>query len=103
MIDNTVALEVRLTLYKIEAGQAVPIFEGTSAAEGIISLKPVGEATMPSDGGGELVAIIESTGSSEWQLAPPWSNPLTSPLKVKWPPTESPLKISLPRKAIRMI
>ena len=102
VIDNAIAFEVRLTLYKIEAGQAVPVFEGTSAPDGIISLKPVGQAA-PSEGTSELMGMIESTGSTEWQLATPWSNPLTTPLKIQWPPTARPLKISLPRKAVRMI
>ncbi len=103
LIDNAVALDVRLTLFKIEAGQAIPIFEGTSAPDGLISLKPVNQADTTKLDASELVGIIESTGSSEWQLAAPWSSPLTSPLKIQWPPTERPLKISLPRKAIRII
>ncbi len=102
-IDNTVALEVRLTLFKIEAGQAIPVFEGASAPDGTISLKPGGQADKTNHGASELVGMIESTGSSEWQLAAPWSSPLTSPLKVQWPPTDRPVKISLPRKAIRII
>ncbi len=102
IIDNTIALDVRLTLYKIEAGQAVAVFQGVSGPDGMIALKPIEQAAA-NEGTSELVATVESTGSSEWHLAAPWSNPLTTPLKIQWPPTEIPVKISFPRKAIRMI
>ncbi len=72
VIDNAIALEVRLTLYKLEGGKAVPVFEGTSAPDGIISLKPVGQAAL-AEGPSELVGIIESTvvPSGNWLLPGP--------------------------------
>lgn len=102
VIDGTVARDIHLTLLKVESGRAIPMFAGSSTPEGKIILRPVDQTLTPA-GPLELVGVVESTGSSQWQLAAPWVDPLTTPLKVKWPPVAQPFEIQLPRKAIRRI
>lgn len=103
LVDGIPALEVHLVLLRSDQGELQPVLAGIADASGNIPLKLVEGAELPSDKELELIATIESVGSSEWQLNKPWSDPKTTPLKVKWPTGAEQLDIQLPKKAIRSI
>lgn len=103
LIDGVPALEVRLVLMRADQGAPKPVLEGIADANGTIAMKFVEGAELPSDAVLELTAMIESVGSGEWQLNVPWSDPVKSPLKVKWPAGPERVDIVLPKKAIRTI
>ena len=103
LIDGVPALEVRLVLMRTDQGAPKPVLEGIADASGTIAMKFVEGAELPSDAMLELTAMIESVGSGEWQLNAPWSDPVKSPLKVKWPAGPERVDLALPKKAIRSI
>ncbi len=103
LIDGLAALEVRLVLMRVDHSELKPVLEGVSDPSGVIALKWVEDARLPSDTELELVVMVESIGSGDWQLNSPWSDPKKSPLKVKWPSGSDHIDIPLPKKAIRAI
>ncbi len=102
LIDGVPALEVRLVLLSSDNGQWKPVLEGTADFSGTIVLKWIKGVELPKDKETELIAMIESVGSGDWQLKKPWSDPKTTPLKIKWPAGPK-LDIQLPQKAVRSI
>ncbi len=96
-------LEVRLVLMRSEQGELQTVLEGIADVSGNIVLMQIEGTELPSDQETELIAIVESVGSGEWQLNKPWSDPKTTPLKVNWPAGVEKLDIQLPKKAIRSI
>lgn len=103
LVEGVPILEVRLVLMRSEHGDLQPVLEGIADANGSIALNLVDGVELPSDKELELVARIESVGSGEWQLNKPWSDPKSTPLKVKWPTGVEQLDLQLPKKAIRSI
>ncbi len=103
LVDGIPALEVRLVLMQSDQGGLQPVLEGIADPSGNIAMMLVEGVELPSDKELELIAMVESVGSSEWQLNKPWSDPTTTPLKIKWPAGVEQLDIQLPKKAIRSI
>ena len=103
LVDGVPALEVRLVLLRSDQGELKPVLEGTTDVSGTIAMKWIAGAELQSETEIELVAMIESIGSGDWQLNTPWSDPKKTPLKVKWPVGSEQLDIHLPKKAIRPI
>ncbi len=98
LIDGVPALEVRVVLMRVDQGAPKPFLEGIADASGTIAMKFVEGVELPSEGTVELSALVESVGSGDWQLNAPWSDPVKSPLKVKWPAGPERLDSCFPRK-----